>query len=68
MTIKHIVLAGGGPAGFVTYGALRELHINKFWNISDIKSIYGCSIGANSTGTAILIAIAKLIDSSGKVL
>ena len=46
MTIKHIVLAGGGPAGFVTYGALRELHINKFWNISDIKSIYGCSIGA----------------------
>ena len=46
MTIKHLVLAGGGPAGFVTYGALRELHKHEFWDISNIKSIYGTSIGA----------------------
>ena len=46
MTIKHLVLAGGGPAGFVSYGALRELHKHKFWDIQNIKSIYGTSIGA----------------------
>ena len=46
MTIRHIVLAGGGPAGFVTYGALRELHKLGFWDISNIKSIYGTSAGA----------------------
>ena len=46
MTIKHLVLAGGGPAGFVTYGVLRELHKHGFWDISNIKSIYGTSIGA----------------------
>lgn len=46
MTIKHLVLSGGGPAGFVTYGALRELHKHGFWDISNIKSIYGTSVGA----------------------
>ena len=46
MTIKHMVLAGGGPAGFVTYGALRELHKKGFWNLSNISTIYGTSVGA----------------------
>lgn len=46
MTIKHLVLSGGGPAGFVTYGVLRELHKHGFWDISNIKSIYGTSVGA----------------------
>lgn len=45
MTIKHLVISGGGPSGMYVYGAIRNLSIKKFWNINDIKSIYGCSIG-----------------------
>lgn len=46
MTIKHIVLSGGGPSGFVAYGALKELHKRGFWDLGEINSIYGTSIGA----------------------
>lgn len=46
MTIKHIVLGGGGPFGVVAFGALKYLHDIKFWNIKDIKSIYATSIGS----------------------
>lgn len=46
MTIKHIVLSGGGPAGLVTYGAVRELAIQNVWQLKNIKTIYGTSIGA----------------------
>jgi predicted acylesterase/phospholipase RssA len=46
MNIKHLIIPSGGPAGFVTYGALRELAKKKVWNIENIKSIYGCSVGA----------------------
>tara|TARA_B100000795_G_scaffold238079_1_gene198998 strand:+ start:69 stop:1118 length:1050 start_codon:yes stop_codon:yes gene_type:complete len=45
MTIKHIVLCGGGPIGIVSYGAIKELMINKIINYKDIKSIYSTSIG-----------------------
>lgn len=44
--IKHIVLSGGGAAGFSIYGVLRESHQSGFWNIKNIKSIYGTSSGA----------------------
>jgi predicted acylesterase/phospholipase RssA len=44
--IKHIVLSGGGSAGFSIYGVLRESHQSGFWNIKNIKSIYGTSSGA----------------------
>lgn len=44
--IKHLVFSGGGPAGLLTYGAAKHLSKKGFWNISNIKSIYGCSIGA----------------------
>lgn len=44
--IKHLVLSGGGPTGFLSYGALKYLNINNFWNINEIESIYGTSIGA----------------------
>lgn len=44
--IKHLVISGGGPAGFFTYGALRYLALKEFWRLEDIESIYGCSIGA----------------------
>ena len=45
-TIKHLVFEGGGPSGLYTYGAAKYLSIDKFWNISDIQTIYGTSIGA----------------------
>ena len=46
MTIKHLVLSGGGPTGFLTYGIVSKLEKKNFWKLADIKSIYGCSIGA----------------------
>ena len=45
-TIKHIVLTGGGVSGFSVYGVLRESHNSGFWNINNIKSIYGTSSGS----------------------
>lgn len=45
-TIKHLVIAGGGVYGFTVYGALRESHKSNFWNIHNIESIYGTSVGA----------------------
>jgi hypothetical protein len=42
MTIKHIVIAGGGPTGFYTYGAAKFLYEKKFevifWLILKIYS------------------------------
>jgi predicted acylesterase/phospholipase RssA len=46
MTIKHIVISGGGPAGMLSYSIASQLEKKEFWKLSDIKSIYGCSIGA----------------------
>ena len=46
MTIKHLVIGGGGPFGLSALGALKYLHEKEFWNIINIKSIYATSIGA----------------------
>ena len=46
MTIKHLVISGGGPTGLLSYGAAKYLEQQKFWNIDNIESIYGTSIGA----------------------
>jgi predicted acylesterase/phospholipase RssA len=46
MTIKHLVLSGGGPLGFQYIGALQILNEKLFWNINDIISIYATSVGA----------------------
>jgi predicted acylesterase/phospholipase RssA len=46
MTIKHLVISGGGPSGLVSYGVASQLNKKGFWKLTDIKSIYGCSIGA----------------------
>lgn len=46
MTIKHLVISGGGPTGFYTYGAAKYLANQNIWNIDDIKTIYATSIGA----------------------
>lgn len=44
--IKHLVFSGGGPAGLITYGATKYLAKTGVWSLANIKSIYGCSIGA----------------------
>lgn len=46
MTIKHIVISGGGPLGFQYLGALQKLEKENFWKIENIESIYGTSVGA----------------------
>ena len=46
MTIKHLVISGGGPSGLMAYGIASHLEKKGFWHLADIKSIYGCSIGA----------------------
>lgn len=43
--IKHIVISGGGPTGFVSYGALKQLNINNKWSYDNLESIYGTSVG-----------------------
>ena len=45
-TIKHLVIASGGPSGCTMYGALRVLNQEGIWNMKDIKSIYGSSVGS----------------------
>jgi predicted acylesterase/phospholipase RssA len=46
MTIKHLVISGGGPTGILAYGIASQLSKKGFWKFDDIKSIYGCSAGA----------------------
>ena len=46
MTIKHIVISGGGPSGLLSYGVIAQLHKKGFWQLENIKSMYGCSVGA----------------------
>lgn len=44
--IKHLVIAGGGVSGLISYGVLRNTHDQGIWKMSNIESIYGTSIGA----------------------
>ena len=44
--IKHLVINGGGPTGWISYGALKCLFKKEFIHINNIKSIYGTSAGA----------------------
>jgi len=45
MTIKHLVIAGGGPIGLQFLGTLEHLNEQEFWKLEDIESIYATSIG-----------------------
>lgn len=45
MTIKHLVISGGGPVFFKSVGAVQELEKSGIWNINEIESIYGTSAG-----------------------
>jgi predicted acylesterase/phospholipase RssA len=46
MTIKHLVISGGGTLGLRYLGALEKLEKEGFWNFGNIESIYGTSIGS----------------------
>jgi predicted acylesterase/phospholipase RssA len=44
--IKHLVLSGGGVVGFSFYGLLRETNKKALWDINNIETIYGTSVGS----------------------
>lgn len=44
--IKHLVISGGGAAGFSFYGALKHSHSNGIWNMADIERVYSTSAGS----------------------
>ena len=46
MTIKHLVISGGGATGLSYYGALKQTNKEGKWNIENITSIYACSVGS----------------------
>jgi predicted acylesterase/phospholipase RssA len=46
MTIKHLVIPGGGPTGIKALGALQNLEQQGYWNINDIETIYATSAGS----------------------
>lgn len=46
MTIKHLVVSGGGPVMITILSAIQELEKNDFLNMKNIESIYGTSAGA----------------------
>ena len=45
MTIKHIVIGGGGSIGLQFLGILKELNNQDFWKIENIQNIYATSVG-----------------------
>jgi predicted acylesterase/phospholipase RssA len=46
MTIKHLVISGGGPIMIQIMSAIQELERKGYLNTKNIESIYGTSAGA----------------------
>lgn len=46
MTIKHLVISGGGPIMIQILSAIQHLEKNTYLNMNDIETIYGTSAGA----------------------
>jgi len=46
MTIKYLVLSGGGPNSIKGLGVLQHLDQNGFFQLKEIEKIYGTSAGA----------------------
>lgn len=46
MTIKHLVISGGGPIMIQIMSAIQELERKDFLNLENIETIYGTSAGA----------------------
>ena len=53
--IRHIVVSGGGISGFTAYGILRDSAKSGFWDINNIQTFYGTSVG----GLLLLMLILK---------
>lgn len=62
MTIKHLVLAGGGSGGFTVYGALKYLNEKEFFLLNNITSIHASSAGSIIAGLIILAKDWNLLD------
>ena len=63
MTIKHLVIGGGGPGGFIIYGALKESNLQGIWKYDDIKTIYATSAGAFIAAVYAMTRDTKTIES-----
>jgi predicted acylesterase/phospholipase RssA len=46
MTIKHLVLVGGGPNVFIHYGILKTLSQKNYIDVNSIESIHATSCGS----------------------
>jgi predicted acylesterase/phospholipase RssA len=60
--IKHLVISGGGAAGFSYYGVLKQTQIRGLWKPENIQTIYATSAG---TFLAVIISLGydwKTID------
>jgi predicted acylesterase/phospholipase RssA len=44
--IKHLVISGGGSYFYKAYGILKISSLHHFWDLKNIKTIYGTSSGA----------------------
>lgn len=52
--IKHLVISGGGAAGFSYYGVLKQTQLKGLWQHENIKTIYATSAG---TLLAVMVAL-----------
>ena len=46
MTIKNLLISGGGLNGMIFLGIIKELVEEKYLNLDEIETIYGASIGS----------------------
>lgn len=46
MTIKHLIIPGGGSNFPILLGALKKLNQENYWSLDNIKSIHSTSCGA----------------------
>ena len=46
MTIKHLIISGGGPIMVQILSTIQELERKEYLNMNEIESIYGTSAGA----------------------
>ena len=46
MTIKHLVISGGGPSMIQVLGAIQHLEEKEYISLKNIETIYGTSAGA----------------------
>jgi predicted acylesterase/phospholipase RssA len=53
--IKHLVCSGGGLNGFIFYSIFKKTNLMGLWDLKDIKSYYGTSVGT-IVGALILLS------------